>query len=203
MLRFVRLADPARPKLDIVIILPRKPERFKEVMTVGVPQSALLQLLQQAAHTHGHMLGIYNVVAGTRDDGEPLYVYIHAKLMIVDDRRFIVGSANLTNRSMTIDSEIVAAYDALPGDRALRNAVRRARLRLMLEHGGEEACVRSLVRPQGLVARLDALVEAGKVRLRKHDLWKDEPGVVAKAVHELTLEFLDPWEAPSETFPAA
>jgi len=198
-----RMANRARPKLDVVIVLPRKPERFKEVMTVGVPQAAFLQLLEQAAHEHGHALGIYNVAAGTRDDGEPLYVYIHAKLMIVDDRRFIVGSANLTNRSMTIDSEIVAAYDALPGDGALRNAIRRARIRLMLEHAGEQADVRSLVRPEGLVARLDALVEAGRVRLRKHDLRKDEPGAVAKAVHELTLEFLDPWEATGETFPAA
>ncbi|MBX3220657.1 MAG: phospholipase [Labilithrix sp.] len=200
-----RMAEASRPKLDVVIILPRKPERLKEEMTIGVPQAVLLQVLDQAARAQGHAIGIYDVAAGTDDDGEPLFVYIHAKLMIVDDRRFIVGSANLTNRSMTIDSEIVAAYEAMPGDRAMRSAVRRARLRLMLEHAGENADIRSLVRPEGLVARLDALVEAGAVRLRKHDLRKDEPGLVAKAVHELTLEFLDPWErtGTDEKCPAA
>jgi phospholipase D1/2 len=193
-----RMADRSRPKLDIVIVLPHKPERFKEEMTVGVPQAVLLQVLDQAAKSHGHALGIYNVQAGTQEDGEPLYVYIHAKLMIVDDRRFIVGSANLTNRSMTIDSEIVAAYEPLPSDRALRNAIRLTRVRLMLEHAGEQADIRSLVRPQGLVARLDALVSSQKVRLRRHDLRKDEPSVVAKAVHDLTLEFLDPWDGTDE-----
>lgn len=198
-----RMADASRPKLDVVIILPRKPERLKEEMTIGVPQAVLLQLLDQAAREHGHALGIYDVAAGVGEDGEPLYVYIHSKLMIVDDRRFIVGSANLTNRSMTIDSEIVAAYEALPGDRAVRNAVRRARVRLMLEHVGERAVLRALVRPEGLVARLDAMIDAGEVRLRRHDLRKDEPGLVAKAVHELTLEFLDPWESTNEKCPAA
>ncbi len=197
-----RMADKQRPKLDVVVILPHKPEKFKEEMTVGVPQAALLQTLDQAARVHGHALGIYNVVAGTQEDGDPLYVYIHAKLMIVDDRRFIVGSANLTNRSMTIDSEIVAAYEAQHGDHALRNAIRRARVRLLLEHTGERAYVRWILRGQGLVARLDQLIEQGKVRLRKHDVYKDEPGLVAKAVHELTLEFLDPWDG-DETCPAA
>jgi phosphatidylserine/phosphatidylglycerophosphate/cardiolipin synthase-like enzyme len=199
-----RMADGSRPKLEIVVILPRTPERFKEKMTVGVPQAVLLQLLDEAAREYGHSLGIYNVLAGTQDDGEPLYVYIHAKLMIVDDRRFIVGSANLTNRSMTIDSEIVAAYEPLARDHELRNAIRRARVRLMLEHAGEHADVRDLVCPRGLVARLDRLVASGKVRMRRHDLRKDEPNVVAKAVHDLTLEFLDPWDGTNEKcFPAA
>lgn len=197
-----RMADRSRPKLDIVVVLPHKPEKFKEEMTVGVPQAVLLQTLDQAAHEHGHALGIYNVVAGTREDGEPLYVYIHAKLMIVDDRLFVVGSANLTNRSMTIDSEIVAAYEAQDGEHEVHNAIRRARVRLMLEHAGEQANVRWLVRGRGLVARLDKLVEEGKVRLRRHDLRKDEPGLVAKTVHELTLEFLDPWDG-HEKCPAA
>ena len=198
-----RMADPSRPKLDIVVILPHKPEKFKEEMTVGVPQAVLLQTLDQAAHEHGHALGIYNVVAGTLPDGELLHVYIHAKLMIVDDRLFVVGSANLTNRSMTIDSEIVAAYEAQRGDHELRNAIRRARVRLMLEHVGEKAKVRWLVRGRGLVARLDRLIEERKVRLRRHDLRKDEPGLVAKTVHELTLEFLDPWDGNEKCPPAA
>lgn len=197
-----RMADKAHPKLDMIIVLPHRPSSFKEEITVGVPQAVLLQTLEQAANAYGHSLGIYNVVAGVCDSGESLFVYIHAKLMIVDDRLLIVGSANLTNRSMTIDSEIVAAYDAERGNSALRNAIRRARIRLMIEHAGEQVSLRSLVRTSGLVARLDSLIEEGRVRLHKHNLRKDEPGVVAKTMHELTLEFLDPW-AGSEKCPAA
>lgn len=188
-----RMRDAARPKLDVVIVLPHKPERFKEEVTIGVPQALLLRVLHRAAAEHGHGLGIYNVVSGTSADGAPLYVYIHAKVVIVDDRLLIVGSANLTNRSMTIDSEIVAVYEAASGDRALRNAIRRARLRLLMEHAGERADVRALLRPR-LVRTLDGLVEAGALRLRKHDPREDEPSLLAKTVHELTLDFLDPWD---------
>lgn len=198
-----RMRDRARPKLEIVIILPHKPERFKEEMTVGVPQAALLQTLGRAAEEHGHALGVYNVVAGTNDQGEPIHVYIHAKLMIVDDRVLIVGSANLTNRSMTIDSEIVAAYEPGPLDRAMRSAIRRARVRLMAEHAGWPADPRSLARPEGLVARLDALAAQRWARLRRHGVGEDEPSVLKKAVHELTLEFLDPWEGYYERCPDA
>jgi phospholipase D1/2 len=34
-----------------------------------------------------------------------LDIYVHAKIMIVDDQFFRVGSANLNNRSMGQDSE--------------------------------------------------------------------------------------------------
>ena len=186
-----RMADPERPKLDIVIVLPHKPERLKEEMTVGVPQASLLSVVQREAQEHGHRLGIYNVVAGRREDDTPIYVYIHSKLMIIDDRRFIVGSANLTNRSMTIDSEIVAAYEAGPDDRALMNAIRRVRVRLLLEHVGARGPLRALVRPQGLVARLDAL--AGRCRLTHHDVQNEEPSPLVKTIHDVALDFLDPW----------
>jgi hypothetical protein len=63
---------------------------------------------------------------------------------------------------------------------------------------GERADVRSLVRPEGLVARLDEQAETKIGRLRKHDLRKDEPSLFAKTVHELTLEFLDPWDGTDE-----
>lgn len=192
-----RMRDASRPKLEIVVVLPHKPERFKEVMTVGVPQARVLALLEETARSRGHAIGVYNVAAGIDDAGEPIHVYIHAKLMIVDDRIFIVGSANLTNRSMLLDSEIVAAYDATDrrSDFApLRNAIRCARVRLLLEHVGGDARLRELVPPEGLVARLDAIVASGRGRLRKHRLGEDEPGLIQKTVHELAFEFLDPWQ---------
>lgn len=198
-----RMRDASRPKLEIVILLPYKPERFKEEVTIGVPQALFLQAMDRAARDHGHALGVYNVCSGERPNGAPVYVYIHSKLLIVDDRYFLVGSANLTNRSMTIDSEIVVAYEAARRDRALRNAIRRARLRLMLEHAGPGASVRALVRPEGLVGRLDALASEDESRLRKHEPSGDDPSPFAKAVHELTLEFLDPWDGDKDDAAAA
>ena len=42
----------------------------------------------------------------TQVDGEPQDIYIHAKLMVIDDDFFTLGSANLNFRSMTVDSEL-------------------------------------------------------------------------------------------------
>lgn len=183
-----RMRDRTRSKLDIVFVLPHEPEHLKERMTVGVSQASLLRTLVREASAHGHRLGIYDVVAGHDADGAPIYVYIHSKLMIVDDRFFIVGSANLTNRSMTIDSEIVAAYEAAPGDRALINAIRRIRVRLLLEHVGERSCLRALVRPEGLVDRLDAL----EGRLRCHDVQPEEPSGIVATLTSVAVDFFDP-----------
>jgi len=121
--------------------------------------------------------------------------------MIVDDRYFIIGSANLTNRSMSIDSEIVAAYEAGPNERALSNAIRRIRVRLLLEHIGARGHVRALVRPEHLVTRLDSLI--GSTRLTRHDIPNEEPSPIVKTIHDVALEFLDPWEGTTEKCPAA
>ena len=191
-----RMRDATRPKLDLVLVLPQKPEKFKEEMAVGVPQALLLRALDEEARRHGHAFSVFNVQAGTDATGRPVHVYIHAKLMIVDDRWFVVGSANLTNRSMTIDSEICAVYDA-EKDLRVSRAIRRARVRLLTEHLGgvaNLAMLRTLVQPEGLAGRLEGLAETGNVRLRKHHPEAIEPSLLAKTVHGLTAELLDPWD---------
>jgi hypothetical protein len=66
---------------------------------------------------------------------------------------------------MTIDSEIVAAYDAGADDHELRSGIRRVRARLRAEHAG---------------------------RLVKRDPRSIEPSLLARAVRELTAELVDP-----------
>merc|ERR1712072_557549 len=45
-------------------------------------------------------------------------IYIHSKVMIVDDRVAIIGSANINDRSMagTRDSEIAAVFESWDGN---------------------------------------------------------------------------------------
>ena len=182
-----RMSEEGRSKLDIVLVLPHKPSSFKEEITIGEPQALVVDALVAAAHAGGHALGIYNVAAA--DDA---FVYIHSKLMIVDDRIFTMGSANLANRSMTVDSEINATWVATPDDRVLRNAIRRVRVRLMFEHLGEAASARLLVRTRGLVARLDRLIDSGRGRLRRHETSHLAPNALTRAVQELACDFVDP-----------
>jgi phosphatidylserine/phosphatidylglycerophosphate/cardiolipin synthase-like enzyme len=190
-----RMKDADKPKLDVVLVLPHKPEKFKEEFTIGAPQAGVLDEIVEAAQEGGHALGIYNVATPDVAPGEhrvPLFVYIHAKLMIVDDELFTMGSANLANRSMTVDSEINATWVAERGDTELRNAIRRIRVRLLLEHLGEAADVRVVAGRKGLVARLDRTIAAGKGRLRHHDLRHEVPNLIAKAVQELACDYVDP-----------
>jgi phosphatidylserine/phosphatidylglycerophosphate/cardiolipin synthase-like enzyme len=61
-------------------------------------------------------------------------IYVHAKLMIVDDRILRIGSANLNNRSLGLDSECDMVLDcALPANRA-SVGIAALRTRLLAEH---------------------------------------------------------------------
>jgi len=190
-----RMRDASKPKLDVVIVIPNKPEKFKEEFTVGHPQAHVLEAVKRTAAEHGHALGVYNVATPDATCALARYVYIHSKLMIVDDQFFTMGSANLANRSMTLDSEINASWHARRGDHALRNAIRRVRVRLLLEHLGEGADLRAVVAKKGLVRRLDELAAAGTTRLRRHDVEHAELSIFAKAVQELACDYVDPPDA--------
>ena len=68
-------------------------------------------------------------------NGNPIYV--HAKLMIVDDEILRVGSANMNNRSLGLDSECDLHIDtAVEGNAAAGPAITRLRHRLLAEHCG-------------------------------------------------------------------
>ncbi len=189
-----RMKEDGRAKLDVVVVLPRKPEKLKEELTIGGPQADALAEIAAAAKEGGHALGIYDVAVTDPDPAIPeAFVYIHAKLMIVDDVFFTLGSANLANRSMTVDSEINATWVAQAGDHALRAAIRRARVRLLLEHLGDVAgSVRVVAGRTGLVSRLDRVARERTGRLRHHDLSRGLPSAIAKAVADLACDYVDP-----------
>jgi phospholipase D1/2 len=106
------------------------------------------------------------------DSDPPTPINLHAKLMVVDDRLLVIGSANLANRSMGLDSECVLALEA--DDDATRDAVRRIRDTLLAEHLREEPAklAREHARRGSLIATVEAL-NGGSRRL--------EPLVVEKA----------------------
>lgn len=185
-----RMRDTSRPRLDVVLVMPCKPEKLKEELTIGAPQADVLAGIAEVARATGHALGIYDVAVP--GESPEVFVYIHAKLMIVDDVFLTLGSANLANRSMTVDSELNATWVAEPGDVALHDAIRRVRVRLLCEHLGEAADARLVASREGLVARLDRVARGGEGRLRHHDLRRDVPGVLAKAVSDLANDFVDP-----------
>ena len=68
----------------------------------------------------------------SRENLDPIYV--HSKLVIVDDTWFTIGSANLTRRSWTFDSEINVACIDERLRRGGHQSARQLRVDLLAEH---------------------------------------------------------------------
>lgn len=113
---------------EILIILPQ--------MTTGLLEQIVMEPLQShtldelAAHDVGKKLAVYSPFA---DDEATVPIKVHSKLFIADDTFITVGSANLNERSLGLDSECNLALEPTEGD-----VVRRFRQRLIAHHLGIE-----------------------------------------------------------------
>jgi phosphatidylserine/phosphatidylglycerophosphate/cardiolipin synthase-like enzyme len=129
----------ANPLLHVVVVVPRYSDRegrFAEAPT-RVGRVDAVRLCAAAGGDRFTMFDLEN------RDGAP--VYVHAKVVIVDDVWAMVGSDNLNRRSWTHDSELsVAVLDARHDDRepvdpaglgdGARAFARDLRLQLWREH---------------------------------------------------------------------
>lgn len=81
-------------------------------------------------------VAMLNVSAFDTDRWRYREIYIHSKLMLVDDAFMTLGSANLNQRSMAVDSEINIATDDYRVARDLRKRVWRMHSGGMVDGGG-------------------------------------------------------------------
>ncbi|MGK3986971.1 phospholipase D-like domain-containing protein [Sorangium sp. So ce136] len=193
-----RMRAEGRPLLDVVLMLNMEAETMKEQIAVGLSQAKMLGKLRAVAAETGHRLGVYYTLpACGEDETAERATYIHSKVMIVDDRFLTMGSANLTNRSLSIDTEINASVEADDPDDALGRSIRRVRASLIGEHLGDL----EFDRADDLVAYLDGLASpptgprtpGSSCRLRLH------PSPTAD--ERVLLEVIDPQQLPFD--PAA
>jgi phospholipase D1/2 len=147
-----RLGEPHGP--EVVVIGPKVCEGFIETAVMDRGRALCLDRLR-IADAHGRLRVLHPVSAA--DEGEPTQIHLHSKLLIVDDRLLVVGSANLSNRSMRLDTECNLAIEA--EDDGGRAAVLRSRDALLGEHlGCEAASFAARARALGsVVAAIDAL----------------------------------------------
>lgn len=141
------LEDPDGPEL--VIVVPRTCSGWLEEGTMGVLRGRLLRRLR-AADRHGRLFVYAPCVPGP--DG-PVFINVHSKVMIADDALLRIGSANLSNRSMGMDTECDLALES-HGDRRIEAAIVGFRDRLLAEHlGVTPAALVDAVRATGSVGR--------------------------------------------------
>jgi phosphatidylserine/phosphatidylglycerophosphate/cardiolipin synthase-like enzyme len=117
---------------EIVIVIARRGNNPLERETMDSARHRLIHVLWEADE-HGR-LGIYWPVT---DGGTPIYV--HSKVLVVDDRLLRIGSSNLNNRSMGFDSECDIAIEADSSNSdhdAMRRQITYVRDQLVTEHLG-------------------------------------------------------------------
>jgi phosphatidylserine/phosphatidylglycerophosphate/cardiolipin synthase-like enzyme/uncharacterized membrane protein YdjX (TVP38/TMEM64 family) len=124
-----RLQESAGP--EVVIVAQCACAGWLEESTMGTLRARLLAELRAA--DHHHRLGVYYPVVPDLDGQN---VVVHSKVFVVDDCFLRVGSSNLTNRSMRLDTECDVAIEAEDADG--RAAIAGVRDRLLGEHLGVE-----------------------------------------------------------------
>jgi phosphatidylserine/phosphatidylglycerophosphate/cardiolipin synthase-like enzyme len=180
-----RLRDTEAPALDIVLVLNEHAETFKEEVAVGLAQAKVIGELKAAAVGTPHRLGIYYTVPHLEPGRVPRRgTYIHSKLMIVDDRFLTIGSANWTNRSTYLDTELNLVLEAEDPADPLARSIAAARRSLLAEHLG----VTELSERESVVAALNVRAQDARSRLRPHPSPTES--------ERLVLEVVDPSQLP-------
>ncbi|MFM0753419.1 VTT domain-containing protein [Paraburkholderia strydomiana] len=147
-----RIAEENGP--DLAVVCPYRQSGWLQEATMGVLRARLHKLLE-AADSNGR----YAMYAPAVDAPNGRFINVHSKIMIADDRLLVIGSANLNNRSMVLDSECCIVIDAR--DNPLRQAaIARIRNRLLAEHlDSSEADVEQALARHG---RLNAAIASLK-----------------------------------------
>jgi phospholipase D1/2 len=193
-----RMRDASLPTLELVLILPQRTEGMLESAAVANPQRAALHLLARVAAETGHTVGVFcpavqPTVEHAESERAPAITYIHSKIVIVDDRFLTVGSANLNNRSMGVDSELNLAW--LATDHAGERSIRAVRESLLAEHSGLPQADARVVFGDGTscVTMLVHLATLPEARLVAHS-FGDQPDVHTP-LDDLLTEIGDPEHA--------
>jgi phosphatidylserine/phosphatidylglycerophosphate/cardiolipin synthase-like enzyme len=120
------------PDLHVVVVVPHEPDSSFAQLYMDAHQLLLISGLIQKAPGR---FAIYELRNPDRDN---LPIYVHSKLMIVDDVWVGIGSMNMNRRSMTHDHEIALAYidETLTPDGNHCQFARELRMNLWAEHLG-------------------------------------------------------------------
>lgn len=182
----LRQADPP----EIVIVHPANADGWLEQQAMDHARAALVRAIEEADLQDRFSLWM--------PYAEDAAIYCHAKLMIIDDAVVRIGSANLNNRSMGLDSECDVFIDSRrPGNAHAAAPIARLRCSLLAEHlGFRENDMTALLERHG---SMRALIENEGMATGRH-LKRYRPPVLSEVERKLAeSELLDP-ERPEDMF---
>jgi phospholipase D1/2 len=152
---------------EVILVLPQGCTGWMEKVTLGVLRSRTLRYLK-SCDPFGHLHAYYPTVKGLE---KGTYIKVHSKVLIADDDFLKIGSANLCNRSMGLDTECDLAID-LRDQGQQWEVITRFRNRLLAEHlGTAPERVNDLIVKNGTLA---AAIEEGGHAARRLVPFKGE-----------------------------
>jgi phosphatidylserine/phosphatidylglycerophosphate/cardiolipin synthase-like enzyme/uncharacterized membrane protein YdjX (TVP38/TMEM64 family) len=157
-----RIADALGARLsqangpEVLIVGPAECTGWMEQKTMGVLRNRFVQRLKERDR-FGRLRFVYPVLR----DGTLCPVFVHSKVCIVDNMFARVGSANLSNRSLGLDTECDLAIES-GGNSQVEAAIACFRNRLLGEHlGVSPAQVEEAITAHGsMLAAVDTLQES-------------------------------------------
>ncbi|MGH8176215.1 MAG: VTT domain-containing protein [Steroidobacter sp.] len=118
---------------ELFMVLRELSHGWLEELTMQTLRTRLIEKLR-AADVHDRFRVFYPFIAGLKSG---TCIDVHSKMIIIDDDILRIGSANLANRSMGLDTECDLAIEAQGRD-AVQTAIQGFRARLLAEHLGFE-----------------------------------------------------------------
>lgn len=154
---------------EIVIVKTHHAKGLMERLVMGINGDRFIRWLRRADR-HGRLKVYYPAIY----DGEQKHeIYVHSKMLIIDDRFVRIGSANLSNRSIGLDTECDLAIEARNDE--TRRAIAALRNRLVGEHvGAEPDRVAAMILQKGSLGRAIDQLPKGSRRLTMSDAMTDE-----------------------------
>lgn len=183
-----RMAEPDPP--EIFIVTPQNADGWLEQKAMDSARARLIRAVGEKDPKNRFSVNFPYTAKGSP-------IYVHAKLMIVDDEILRVGSANMNNRSLGLDSECDLHIDTtVEGNEAAGPAITRLRHRLLAEHCGVSVERMAETLATGISTReaVDRLTHEGRhlERMTLPELTDAEKTLADQAI-------LDP-ESPEEFF---
>jgi phosphatidylserine/phosphatidylglycerophosphate/cardiolipin synthase-like enzyme len=188
-----RIAEAVARRLDeadgpeIVIINPETAQGWLEPLAMDTARARLMAaLMHRDVHKRLRMYHPYTAGGAA--------IYCHAKILIADEDVFRLGSSNMNNRSLRLDTECDLAFRA--SDAATGACIATIRDGLIAEHLGvdRDLITTTIAQTGSLIATIEQLRGKGKT-LRPYEV----PDLTAVEAWLADNEVLDP-EGPEEMF---
>lgn len=161
-----RLKEPDGP--EVMVVMNHTARGNIEKVVMGMNADRLIRRLAKADRFK-RLRVCYPVNCVGEEEHD---IFVHAKLLIVDDRLVRIGSSNLNNRSIGLDTECDVAIEA---DRsATCKSIEALRLRLLSEHlGCTPAALEKMEAELGSTVQAVDRLSPGSRGLRRFDSLDD------------------------------